>query len=497
MEYGVTTAYGSVTAVSASLVTAHTASIASLSGGTIYHYRVKSKDGSGNSAISEDNTLTTIAPPPPPPAGSGYTWLRKFGGSGCDFVSGSATDNAGNTYAAGLMVANTSDCNPTTKDAWLVKYDTDGNELWNKTLGSNSYDEFSDVALGNSGKVYAVGYTYGVIDDNSYAGQDDGLIVSYDTNGTKQWSRTMGAGSGERLNGVTVDNAENVYAVGYTNGVLDGQTYGGGYSDGLIVKYDSNGNKLWTRLLGTNDWDQLNDVGADQSGNIYVVGYSKGSFQGQINAGSQDILIAKFDTNGNQLWVRLLGSALSDEAFAIAVDASSIYVVGQASASLEGQVHKGTYDAVMAKYDTNGNKIWTRLTASSFGSYSDYFLTVAANSSGIYAGGVYTTNTYWYGVEPVVVKYDSNGNKVKELLLLGTTQEEDPLQGVGIDATGNVYGTGIYRTTFRSPNPSHSFIVKYAPSSFAGVKKLTTIASLLEAVQSLLKQLKTLQHMLE
>src|SRR5207249_8319966 len=94
--YGLTTAYGSATVLNVSLITAHSQALSSLAAGTLYHYRVKSRDAVGNLAISGDVTFTTLAPPDatsptvsmtPPAAGATV--------SGTVMVSASATDNVG------------------------------------------------------------------------------------------------------------------------------------------------------------------------------------------------------------------------------------------------------------------------------------------------------------------------------------------------------------------------------------------------------------------
>src|SRR5439155_7685948 len=96
VEYGLTSAYGQVTALASALVTSHSLGLSGLSASTVYHYRVKSRDAAGNLAVSADFTFTTVAPPdttPPtvsitaPAAGSTV--------SGTVTVSASATDNVG------------------------------------------------------------------------------------------------------------------------------------------------------------------------------------------------------------------------------------------------------------------------------------------------------------------------------------------------------------------------------------------------------------------
>ncbi len=70
VEYGLTTAYGSLTSLDSTLVTSHSVPISGLSANTLYHYRVHSKDGAGNLAGSTDFTFTTVPPDTTPPSGS-------------------------------------------------------------------------------------------------------------------------------------------------------------------------------------------------------------------------------------------------------------------------------------------------------------------------------------------------------------------------------------------------------------------------------------------
>ncbi|HEY3303141.1 MAG TPA: Ig-like domain-containing protein [Candidatus Binatia bacterium] len=67
VEYGATTAYGSVTTLNGSMVTSHSQNLSGLAANTLYHYRVKSRDAAGNLATSTDKTFTTLASAPPPP----------------------------------------------------------------------------------------------------------------------------------------------------------------------------------------------------------------------------------------------------------------------------------------------------------------------------------------------------------------------------------------------------------------------------------------------
>jgi hypothetical protein len=88
VEYGLTSSYGSATALNPSAVSSHTASLSGLAPSTLYHYRVKSRDAAGNPAISPDFTVTTLASAPtPPPSGAPSTDIGGGGGGGCTLHS--------------------------------------------------------------------------------------------------------------------------------------------------------------------------------------------------------------------------------------------------------------------------------------------------------------------------------------------------------------------------------------------------------------------------
>ena len=67
-----------------------------------------------------------------------------------------------------------------------------------------------------------------------------------------------------------------------------------GKEDMFLIKYDSSGNKQWSKLVGTSGDDRGHGVSVDASGNVYVTGWSKGAFDGHVNSGSYDMLLVKF-----------------------------------------------------------------------------------------------------------------------------------------------------------------------------------------------------------
>ena len=170
--------------------------------------------------------------------------------------------------------------------------------------GSGEYGE--SITTDPSGNVYITGYTYGSLDGNTSAGAADLFVVKYDSSGVKQWTQQLGTSAGEMGRGIASDSNGNVYVTGYTGGStvrygtdgLDGYS-NGGLHDLIVVKYNSNGSKQWTRQLGGINYDTGESIASDSSGNVYVTGHTEGSIDNHSrSSGLVDIFIVKYDSDG-------------------------------------------------------------------------------------------------------------------------------------------------------------------------------------------------------
>jgi hypothetical protein len=195
------------------------------------------------------------------------------------------------------------------------------------------------------------------------------------------WTRQFGSPASDTVNAVAADGT-GVYAAGYTFGALPGQTRVGGIIDAFLLKYDANGNIQWTRQFGTAS-DEAAWAVAASNNSVYVAGETRGAFPGQTNSGLADIYLRKYDSAGNLLWTRQYGTAGDEYASYLALDGAFIYVAGYTTGSVEG-LNAGGVDAVLAKFDENGNLVWAR----QFGtSGTDYGYTVAVDGTGVYVAG--------------------------------------------------------------------------------------------------------------
>ena len=278
-------------------------------------------------------------------------WTRLLGTSDLDLGFGIAVDTKGNAYITGNI--------------GVCKYDTNGNRLWTRLLGTSGSEVGYGIAVDTNGNAYITGSTPEDLDGNTNAGNEDIFVSKYDTNGNKLWTKLLGSSSPDYGNGIAVDTNGNAYLTGYTRGDLDGNTNAGDY-DIFVSKYDTNGNRLWTRLLGTSGHDVGFGISVDTNGNAYTTGYTPGDLDGNTNAGPNDIFVSKYDTNGNRLWTRLLGTSDDEVGHGIAVDTKgNAYITGFTYGDLDGNTNAGGQDIFVSKYDTNGNRLWTRLLGTS------------------------------------------------------------------------------------------------------------------------------------
>src|SRR6185295_18871372 len=112
-------------------------------------------------------------------------------------------------------------------------------------------------------------------------------------------------------------------------------------------------NLIWTRQFGTTAGDQTFSIAVDSTANIYAAGTTTGNLQG-TNAGDRDAFVVKYDSAGNFLWSRQIGSVEDEAVVSTAVDShGNVYLSGETGGDLAG-TNAGPWDHFLAKYDSLG-----------------------------------------------------------------------------------------------------------------------------------------------
>ena len=272
-------------------------------------------------------------------------WVKQAGGSGDDEGSSITTDNANNVLVTGSFVditafENNAMTSNGSSDIFIAKYDSSGNLLWVKQAGGPSFDRGYSVTTDNSDNFYVTGYFKGTaaFGDTSITtyGDRDVFIAKYDSSGNLLWIKQGGGSYWDYGYSLTTDYLNNVYITGsfFESAVFDGTSLtSAGHNDIFIAKYDSSGNLIWVKQAGGTSYDRGKSIIADNSGNIYLTGHFKTNttFENTFFSayGQYDIFIARYDSNGNLIWVKQAGGDDYDEGCSITRgNDNSIYVTG-------------------------------------------------------------------------------------------------------------------------------------------------------------------------
>jgi hypothetical protein len=366
------------------------------------------------------------------------------------FGNAVATDSSGNVYVTGSTTGGLDGNTLTgTYDFFVTKYNSSGVKLFTKQMGiTSSVTVGTAVATDANGNVYIAGYTTGGLDGNTKMGSTHDLFVTkYDSSGVKQFTRQLGAAGAKTVGiGLVIDVSGNFYIGGYTTGGLDGNVLTGTI-DFFLTKYNSDGVKQFTRQLGTAGQETRGyGVATDVSGNVFIAGYTEGSLDGNTLTGTDDFFVTKYNSNGVKQFTRQLG-AVSAATVATAVatdDSGNVFVVGYTTGGLDGNTLTGTYDFFVTKFNSSGVKQFTRQLGAAGGATFGNEITIDA-SGNIYIGGAtggsLDGNVQMGTDDFFFTKFDNSGVK-QYTRQLGVTGRETDSNGIAIDVNGNIYIAG-------------------------------------------------------
>jgi Ca2+-binding RTX toxin-like protein len=287
-------------------------------------------------------------------------WQKQFGTGNYDAIFNITTDAVGNFYLVGntygdLFAPKSSETN----DTWLAKYDADGNLIWGQQFGSDVTTGSRDIEVDEQGNVYLSGLTVKVNDRPdlfNFPVQDDAWVTKFNSDGDRQWFTEIGSVAFDETYGVAIDKQGNTYAAGWTYGLIKPTV---GVYDIWLTKYNAAGEVSWIQQFGSDGFEFCWDVATDSVGNIYLTGWTTSNLGG-TNAGGYDMWLAKFLPDGTQAWARQFGSSGDDGSFlgGLTIDKSdNIFLAGYTDGNL-GATNAGGYDAWVASYNTDGDRIW-------------------------------------------------------------------------------------------------------------------------------------------
>jgi len=177
--------------------------------------------------------------------------------------------------------------------------------------------------------------------------------MKVDVTGNKVWSKVFGGSKADDLKDIIQTSDGGYIAVGKAIST-DGDILGNlGNSDGWIIKFNSAGDKVWSKVFGGSDYDYLYSIVQSSDGGYIAVGDTK-SNNGDISAnhGDRDGWIIKTDADGIKLWSKVFGGSGSDILFDIAWISDFVYITAGQTQSTDGDIsdHKGSRDGWISKF---------------------------------------------------------------------------------------------------------------------------------------------------
>ncbi|MBI2268807.1 MAG: SBBP repeat-containing protein [Bacteroidetes bacterium] len=343
-------------------------------------------------------------------------WATFYGGSGCEWGTGIATDNLNNVLVSGYTFSTNAIAGATAgnvvhqstyaavagNDAFLVKFDPGGIRLWGTYYGGTDEDKGYDVSTDGS-NVYLYGNTKSTTAistggsfqpaiNSGFCGgslQSDIFVVKFASNGARVWGTYVGSSCGELCGGITCDLNGDIYIGGRTNGVNFPVSPGAflttaPISRGYLFKFNPTGARLWATYYS----GMIQCVATDGLGNVVAGGLTStpaggtpspiatsGAFQTTLvnspGGWDYDIFVVKFNSIGQRLWGTYLGggataTSINDEnCTGIACDANNNVIVSGDTYSIDFPVtscayqttFKGSEDQFITTFDPNGTLI--------------------------------------------------------------------------------------------------------------------------------------------
>ncbi len=257
-------------------------------------------------------------------------------------------------------------------DALLIKTDSEGNQLWNKTYGETFVDfAYSVVQTSPDGGYAVAGYK-----------AEGAWLIKTDADGNHMWNKTYGESGGE-FGYSAIQTSDGGYAIAGST-----WAYGAGSQDFWLIKSDADGNHMWNKTYGK---DALSDeygrsVIQTSDGGYAIAGYT---YDWDWQEGS--VWLVKTDSEGNQLWNQTYSSWLGDldECYSVVQTSDGGYALAA--------------DYLLIKTDSEGNQLWNK----TYGAYTYSVVQTSPDGGYAVAGySYYPTGTAW------LIKTDSEGNQM-------------------------------------------------------------------------------------
>lgn len=279
-------------------------------------------------------------------------------------------------------------------DLVLIKIDSKGNLLWQKTFGGDDFDEATSVKCTKDGGYIVAGWTSSFGNSGS-----DCYVIKVDKNGKVLWQKTYGGNSDDEAWDICESEDGGYVIVGRTI------SFGAKLWDLYVIKIDNKGNVLWEKLYGGNGDDWGKSIQPTKDGGYIIAGRSNSS---NDKYKYDEIYILKIDSKGKFQWQKFYGGKYLDWANSIKVTPDDNYIVTGVIDYYQTQDYKIKSDIFVLKLNSKGNIIWYK----KFGKEGEDFANSIENTKdGGYIIAGYTNSFSKFTVDHdiYIIKTDKDG----------------------------------------------------------------------------------------
>jgi hypothetical protein len=277
-------------------------------------------------------------------------WNKQYTVTGIAGFSGLEVTASGNFICTG----STRTRPQSNGDVFALSTDDDGNILWQEVydLGGGQDDVANDIIKTTHGGYIICGATNNV--DEMTSGVKDAVLIKISNNGTYEWHKIYGNLQGEEANSVKQTKGGGYVFSGSTSAPSDEP---GGDFDYYLVKTDADGNQLWSKTFGGEDYDFATSIVVDEQGGYVTAGYTS-----SFGAGARDYWVIKTDTSGVEEWNQTYGGPENDSVSdIIQTGDDGFYIVGGSSSFTTGENGQPTSQVWVIKTSNNGSEEWDEL----------------------------------------------------------------------------------------------------------------------------------------
>ncbi|MGZ4054313.1 MAG: T9SS type A sorting domain-containing protein [Bacteroidia bacterium] len=256
-------------------------------------------------------------------------WTKTYGGSGDElgqFIQ--------QTTDGGYIIEGHTDTFGQHGDFYLIKTDATGDTLWTKNYGGPRHDHGYCVQQTNDGGYITVGHSL------SFGVNGGFCALKTDANGDTLWTKGYGGNTNSFCYSVQQTTDNGYILAGYTD------CFGAGGNDIWLVKTNSIGDTLWTKTYGGTGEDLCNCAKQTTDGGYIVVG-STSSF----GFGSDDVYLIRLNSSGDTLWSKIFGGVGADNGYYVDQTSDGGFIISASTNSFGA----GDYDFYLIKTDAAGN----------------------------------------------------------------------------------------------------------------------------------------------